>query len=214
MVCSNKGCKAKANIGTKSGLCQSCEAFVRSSARKMEHQDRQQHASDASYDAHRNLQGDLAHDDRDDGPSQGPGHPPPPPANNMFNFPPLNAGQALPEVDISEIIKSCEQAKQGNPVDTGKVLSDICGMMVHMFSKQHENEGLKAKVVANTDRIEQLEAKVGDPNDVAYPRTIAIRKLPLPPLGVTELQNAQHYLKEIKIEGVNVSNNAVKAIRK
>ena len=86
--------------------------------------------------------------------------------------------------------------------------------MCHTLSKQHENEGLKAKVDANTDRIEQLEAKVGDPQDVAYPRTIAIRKLPLPPLGVSDLQNAQHYLKEIKIEGVNVDNDAVKAIRK
>ena len=102
----------------------------------------------------------------------------------MFKYPTINAGQALPEVNISEIIEFCEQAKQGNPVDTGKVLSDICGMMGHIFSKQHENEGLKAKVDANTDRIEQLEAKVGDPQDVAYPRTIAIRKLHLPPLGV------------------------------
>ena len=190
MVCSNKGCKAKANIGTKSGLCQSCEAFVRSSARKMEHQARQQHAWDASYDAHRNLQADLAHDDHGDGPRQGPGHAAPPPANYVFNYSTINAGQALPEVNISEIIEFCEQAKQGNPVDTGKVLSDICGMMGHIFSKQHENEGLKAKVDANTDRIEQLEAKVGDPQDVAYPRTIAIRKLPLPPLGVSDLQNA------------------------
>ena len=31
--------------------------------------------------------------------------------------------------------------------------------------------------------------------------------------GVSDLQNAQHYLKEIKIEGVNVDNDAVKAIR-
>ena len=214
MVCSNKGCKAKANIGAKSGLCQSCETFVRSAARKMEHQGRQQHARDASYDAHCDLPGDLAHDDHEDGPSHGLSQPPPPPANNIFNYPSINADQALPEVDISDIIKTCEQAKQGNPIDTGKVLSDICGMMVHMFSKQNENEGLKAKVASNTDRIEQLEAKVGDTKDVAYPRSIAIRKLPLPPLGVTELQNAQHYLKEIRVEGINIAIDAVKAIRK
>ena len=83
-----------------------------------------------------------------------------------------------------------------------------------MFSKQNENEGIKTQVVSNTDRIEQLESKIGDPNDVSYSRSIAIRKLPLPPHGVTELENAQHYLKEIEAEGVDISKDAIKAIRK
>ena len=47
-----------------------------------------------------------------------------------------------------------------------------------------------------------------------YPRSIAIRKLPLPPHGVTELQNVQHYLKEVKADGVDVSRDCIKAIRK
>ena len=215
MVCGNKGCKIRVNIGARSGLCQSCEAFVRSSTRKMENQDRQQHAREASHDAHRNLHDDVLSQEARDARDAGPSHAGvPPPARNVFNYPPNNVDQALPEIDISEIIKSCEQAKKGNPVDTGKVLGDICGMMVHMFSKQNENDEIKATVVSNTDRIEQLEAKVGDPSDVSYLRSIAIRKLPLAPHGVTELQNAQHYLKEIKAEGVDISKDAVKAIRK
>ena len=72
------------------------------------------------------------------------------------------------------------------------------GMIVHMFAKQTENDAIKEQVHSNTDRIAHLEAKVGDANEVAYAKSIAIRKLPLPPLGVTELQNAQHYLKEIR----------------
>ena len=36
---------------------------------------------------------------------------PPPPPRNIFNYPPNNTEQALPEVDITEIIKSCEEAK-------------------------------------------------------------------------------------------------------
>ena len=210
MVCSNKGCKIKANISARSGLCQTCEAFVRNANRRMEHQDRQNQSRSSSHDAHRNL-----HDGDELGPEHGagPSHAGAPPQRNIFNYPKPNE-QALPEVDISEIIKSCEEAKKGNQVDTGKVLSDICGMMVHMFSKQNENEGIKTQVVSNTDRIEQLESKIGDPNDVSYSRSIAIRKLPLPPHGVTELENAQHYLKEIEAEGVDISKDAIKAIRK
>jgi hypothetical protein len=211
MVCSNKGCKIKANIGARSGLCQSCETFVRNSSRRMEHQDNQKQARGSNYDAHRNLHDEEEHDLD---PGAGPSHAGAPPPRNIFNYPSNSTEQALPEVDISEIIKSCEEAKKGNQVDTGKVLSDICGMMVHMFSKQNENEGIKTQVVSNTDRIEHLEAKIGDPNDVSYSRSIAIRKLPLPPHGVTELQNAQHYLKEIRAEAVDISKDAIKAVRK
>ena len=87
-------------------------------------------------------------------------------------------------------------------------------MMVHMFSKQSENEGIKTQVVSKTCRIDQLEAKIGDPKDVSYSRSIAIRKLPLPLHGVSELQNAQYYLKEVKAEGVDISKDAIKAVRK
>ena len=100
-------------------------------------------------------------------------------------------------------IKSCEAAKNGGQVDTGKVLGDMMGMILHMFAKQSENQIVKEQVESNTDRISHLEAKVGDTNEIAYPRSIAIRKLPLPPHGVSELQNTQHYRKEIKAEGVD-----------
>ena len=88
------------------------------------------------------------------------------------------------------------------------------GMIVHMFAKQSENDAIKEQVHSNTDRISHLEAKVGDANDVAYPRSLAIRKLPLPSHGVTELENAQHYLKEIKVEGVDIARDIIKAVRK
>ena len=90
----------------------------------------------------------------------------------------------------------------------------MLGMMVHMFAKQSENDAIKEEVHSNTDRISHLEAKVGDANNVAYPSSIAVRKLPLPPHGVSELQNAIHYLKEIKTEGVDFSRDLVKAVRK
>ena len=169
----------------------------------MEHQERQNHARDSNFDAQRNLQEEDVLD-----PGAGPSNVGAP-HKNIFNYPPNNDTHALPEVDINDIIKSCEEAKKGNEVDTGKVFNDMLGMMVNMFSKQNEHENVKTQVISNTDRIEQLEAKIGDSKDVAYPRSIAIRKLPLPPHGVTELQNAQHYLKEIKAQCVEISKDAV-----
>ena len=113
----------------------------------------------------------------------------------------------------NDIIKSCEAAKNGDQVDTGKVLGDMMGMIVHMFAKQSENDAIKKQVHSNTDRIAHLEAKIGDASEVAYPRSLAIRKLPLTPHGVTELENAQHFLKEIKVEGVDIDSDITKVVR-
>ena len=205
MTCRNKGCKIKARLNPRTGLCPSCDEFVMSTARRLENNDRQQHAREASHDAHRNL---------DDDPQ--PQDPSLPHGNNIFDFPTAStsATQPLPNIDLNDIIKNCEEAKKGNPVDTGKVLGDMLGMIVHMFARQSDIDETKGVVHSNTDRIAHLEAKVGGKDDVAYPRSIAIRKLPLPPLGVSELQNAQHYLKEVNAQGVDVTRDTVKAIRK
>ena len=205
MTCGNKGCKVKARIDPKSGLCPGCNEFVQGVNRRVDGLDRRQQARDTSHAARRDISGEQDEQDvRND--------PPPPPGNNVFNYPP-NSQAPLPNVDLNDITKSYEDIKKGAPVDSGKVLGDMLGMIVHMYAKQSENDATKEQVNSNTDRISQLEAKVGDANEVAYPRSIAIRKLPLPPHGVSELQNVQHYLKEIKAHGVDVIRDCVKAIR-
>ena len=169
MTCSNKGCKVKSRVNPKTGLCPGCDEFFQGVNRRVDTLDRRHQARDKSRDVRRDF-GDQDDDMR---------HPPPPPGNNLFNFTnPSNAQQVpLPDVDLNDIIKNCEAAKNGAQVDTGKVLGDMMGVIVHMFAKQSENEVVKEQVHSNTDRISHLEAKVGDANDVAFPRSIAIRKL-------------------------------------
>ena len=209
MTCSNKGCKIKAKINPKTGLCQGCDEFFQGINRRVDHLDRRHQARDKSLDARRHL------DSLQDSDELATSHPP---GNNMVNFPSVTTASSiqsqLPNVDLNDIIKSCEAAKNGEQIDTGKVLGDMMGMMVHMFAKQSENDAIREQVNSNTDRIAHLEAKVGDASEVAYPRSLAIRKLPLPPHGVTELENVQHYLKEIKVEGFDVNRDVIKAIRK
>ena len=211
MTCSNKGCKIKAKINPKSGLCPSCDEFVQNVNRRVEGLDWREQSRDQSHAAHRDL---GKSPDRQQQEIRG-SAPHAPPENNVVNYPSLSNNQTpLPNVDLNGIKKTCEDAKNGVQVDTGKVLGDMLGMIVHMYAKQSENDDVKEQVEDNTDRIGHLEAKVGDANDVAYPRSIAIRKLPLTPHGVSELQNVQHYLKEINAEGVDVVRDCIKAIRK
>ena len=133
MACSNKGCKVRANINPRSGLCPTCEVFFRNVSKRLETQDRQQSARGVSLDAQRNLGNDTP--EAVAGTSKIV-----PPKPNLVNFPTPNIDQALPEVDLNDIIKSCEEAKKGNQVDAGKVMGDMLGMMVHLFSKQTEND--------------------------------------------------------------------------
>ena len=117
MTCSNKGCKIKAKINPKSGLCPSCDEFFQGVNRRVQGLDRRQQARDQSHDARRNL--DNGQDHRNVAP--------PPPGNNIFNYPPTtsNTQSNLPNVDLNDIIKSCDDAKKGVPVDSGKVLGDM-----------------------------------------------------------------------------------------
>ena len=209
MTCSNKSCKIKAKVNPKTGLCPGCDEFFQGVNRRVDHLERRHQARDKSLDARRNL--DNNQDNEELASNR-------PPGNNIMNFPPVAAAPSiqsqLPNIDLNDIIKSCEAAKNGDQVDTGKVLGDMMGMIVHMFAKQSENDAIKEQVHSNSDRIAHLEAKVGDANEVAYPRSLAIRKLPLPPHGVTEVENVQHYLKEMRVEGVDVNRDIIKAIRK
>ena len=65
---------------------------------------------------------------------------------------------------------------------------------------------VKVKKVSeeNTYRITQLEAKVGKPDDIALPLGLAVRYLPLPSEGNTELENVRMALNEINAPGVGV----------
>ena len=105
MTCSNKGCKIKAKINTRTGLCPACDEFFQGVSRRVDHLDRRHQARDRSRDARRNL------DDSQDVDEAATSHPP---GNNLVNFPPATAAsiQSLPSVDLNDIIKSCEAAKK------------------------------------------------------------------------------------------------------
>ena len=57
------------------------------------------------------------------------------------------------------------------------MMTDMFGMILHMFSKDNENKEVKQNVTSNTTRISALEAKVGNPEDVAKPLSLTVQWL-------------------------------------
>ena len=72
-------------------------------------------------------------------------------------------------------------------VNTNDALKDIYGMMIHMLSKSAENEAVKETVVKCVSRLKSIEAKVGGVDDPSIPLSLAVRFMPLPAPGQTDL---------------------------
>ena len=61
--------------------------------------------------------------------------------------------------------------------------------------------------------IDSIEAKVGGPDEPAIPLSIAVRFLPLPSPGQTDLQLIKSAFREIPAPGVDVDRDCIKAVR-
>ena len=142
---------------------------------------------------------------------------PPPqsaPANNNINFPQIDQPRPLPSIDVNRLFDTFTSMEAGTEsVNPERAMRDMYGMMLHMFSQTSENENVKSTVKVCVTRLDALEAKVGDPDEVAIPLSIAVRNMPLPSHGATDLQLVQSAFREIKAQGVDVERDIVKANR-
>ena len=62
---------------------------------------------------------------------------------------------------------------------SAKILTDMFGMMLNVLSKQSENDNIKSEVKSNSSRIQELEAKVGGPEQISEKLGLTIRNLNL-----------------------------------
>ena len=221
-TCRSEGCSRKIDRTSFSDLCPPCSNAYRlaenETKRRLENQSRQNSARLNVQSIHRDLS------DRDMQPPQPPvvlsdqvpsGHP----LNNVVNFPsvagPSSLPGPLPQVDVPKMYNTYNAIKAGSstPEDNQSMMTDMFGMILHMFSKDNENKEVKQNVTSNTTRISALEAKVGNPEDVAKPLSLAVRNLPLPGPGVSDLQLVRAAFSEIRAQGVT-DDHIVKAVRK
>jgi len=117
-------------------------------------------------------------------------------------------------MDIPTLQQSYQQMLSGDSQQPqGQILTDMYGMLLHVLSKQTENDGVKQEVKENSDRIRELEAKVGGPDEISEKLGIYIRNLPMPAPGKSELENVREALSEVKAPGVDVRRDVTKAAR-
>ena len=139
----------------------------------------------------------------------------PVPSNNLANFPQITQQQRpLPNIDVNRLFETFASMEAGTEtVNPERAMRDMYGMMLHMFSQGTENERVKATVTQCVSRLDALEAKVGNSDEAAIPLSIAVRNMPLPSPGGSDLQLIQTAFREIRAQGVDVDRDIVKANR-
>ena len=202
--CKNEKCQRKFDRNAFSELCLPCTNAYKSGEVDRKRRNDNTSRQHSGFQSQTQTQSTLA------------AHPP---SNNLSNFPDFEnpaTSQPLPKVDVTRMYNTYQAIEAGssNPDDEKTMIKDMFGMILHMFSKDSDNMQMKENVSSNIARIDALEAKVGKPEDVAKPLSIAVRNLPLPGPGVSDLQLVRSAFDEIRAEGVEVERDIVKAVRK
>ena len=220
MRCTMRNCKNVRELDPVSKLCPPCNAWQKDFNKRVSGQERRQSAREGVQNQNRNL------------------NPSPSPASNRTTSPstqqasavtppiaafrtPVGSGpdSAPPPIDVQSLQNSYNQLKnsKGSPVtlDTlhGQTL-DMFALMLNIHSKMSETDAFRSEVTKANTRIDALEAKVGGINEVSEKLGLAIRFLPLPPTGFSDLDIARQILAEIRAPGIDVNRDVVKAVRK
>ena len=62
-------------------------------------------------------------------------------------------------------------------VTNNDTMMDIHTMLLHLCSKSEEPDVMKAQINSNVQRLDRLEAKLGNPEEIVVPLSLTIRGL-------------------------------------
>ena len=122
--------------------------------------------------------------------------------------PDLNPSRAPPAINMEQLFTTYDSIGGDNTA-----MKDMFGMLLNLSLKSGETEEMKTHLQANTQRICRLEARLGNPDDLAVPLSLAVRNLPLPAPGVTDLQLIIAAFKEINAANVDLERDITTVVR-
>ena len=204
MSCSNQGCNASRTLTSNRGLCINCDKLASMTQRRYENSQRQSQARLQSQSSHRMIDSSLSPvqelQQQQQTPSYSSGH-------NQARA----GNMSEPLVNVSSLRESYHDLVASGT--ESKILTDMYAMMLQIVSRQDEADKMKEEVQKNTERITELEKKIGDSSEIAERLGIVIRNLSLPGEGKSELQHVREALSQIGAPGLDVVRDVIKAIR-
>ena len=206
-----RNCKNVKELDPINKLCPPCNNWVKDFNKRQSNNDRQQTAREGVQNQNRNLSS----------PGGASSASPPlaaPPTAPAWVRPPAASQPAQvappppPPIDMAYLQNTYNQLK--NSSTESPLLLDMFAVMLNIHSKQSETEDFRLKIDETISRLESMEAKVGNAEEVAERLGLAVRFLPLPPTGYSDLDIVRQIFHEIRAPGIEVNRDIIKATRK
>ena len=87
------------------------------------------------------------------------------------------------------------------------LVRNMYALMLNLYSKQAESDSLKSEVQLANSRLDAIEAKIGGPNEIAERLGLAVKYVPFPNPGYTDLDVIRHIFAQIHAPGVNIEHD-------
>ena len=219
MKCNNRSCKNIKNVSSSSRLCPPCDANWKDYYKRQSSQDRQQKARETAHISNRNISldspvsnsGSLETQIMEPSASGSmqtgsqPSAQVPPPGIRVSSTTP-------PPVDLISLQNSYRKALSDG--SESPLIVGMCGLMLNINSRLAGAENVQEELKKVERRLDAVEAKVGGPHEVADNLGLAIRNLPFPNTGFTDLDVVRELFYEIRAPGVDVNTDIIKVVRK
>ena len=115
--------------------------------------------------------------------------------------------RAPPEINMDAMFEKYD-VMEASP------MKDIFGMLLNLSNNNAKIERLEYLVETSAKKIQRLEAIIGnDEGKPAVPLSLAIRNLPLPMKGMSELESVKKALFEIQAPNVDIEKDVKSAVR-
>ena len=116
-------------------------------------------------------------------------------------------------LDFTKFDQMAQQLNSGEAIDQTELLKGVFGMVYNVAKSVGNIEQFKNDIKSNTNRIEAIENRLGNQDEVPLHLGLVILNLPLPPTGVSELDYVRAVIKEINAPGVNSQTDVVNVVR-
>ena len=116
-----------------------------------------------------------------------------------------------PAINVADLHSCYEQIK--NSQTESPLLINMFALMLNIHTNlaatTETNSKLKREIQTLSEKVSSLESKVGDSTEVSERLGIAIRRLPVPSNGSTDMDLVKWALGELKLDGMYVNTDII-----
>ena len=192
MRCAMKDCKTTKDICPNSKMCPPCDSWFKDFNKRQDNHERQRNSRDISLNRNRQLESPKSLSSVEVNPA------PPDPA------------LAPPVIDYADLLATYNQLKESSS-ESPLLLNMYAIMLNSHYARQAETARFQSELDKTNFRLESIEAKIGNCDEVAERLGLVIRYLQFPVPGFTDLALVKQLFTEIGFPGLDANRDVIKS---